>query len=49
MFYSYVMGIDDSILELQQQDFIVESINDNYIISFQKKNYKHGKHSLNKI
>ena len=30
MFYSYVMGIDDSILELAKQGFIVESDGNNY-------------------
>ena len=37
MFYSYVMGIDDSILELAKQGFIVESDGNNYQVSFPKE------------
>ena len=36
MYYSYVMGIDDSILELKNQGFVIENDNENYTISFPK-------------
>jgi len=34
MYYSYVMGIDDSILELKNQGFVIENDNENYTVSF---------------
>lgn len=34
MYYSYVMGIDDSILEFKKQGFVIENDNENYTISF---------------
>ena len=34
MYYSYVMGIDDSILELKKQGFVIENDNENYTIFF---------------
>ena len=37
MYYSYVMGIDNSILDLRQKGFIVENDGDNYQISFPKE------------
>lgn len=40
MYYSYVMGIDDSILELKNQGFIIENDNENYTISFPKDKWK---------
>ena len=34
MYFTYVMGIDDSVLELQNQGFGIERDGDNYMISF---------------
>ena len=34
MYHSYVMGVDNSILELKQQGFTVENDGDNYMVSF---------------
>lgn len=34
MYHSYVMGVDNSILELKQQGFAVENDGDNYMVSF---------------
>jgi len=36
MFYSYVMGIDKSIFELEKQGFVIEKDGENYQISFPK-------------
>lgn len=33
-YHSYVMGVDNSILELKQQGFIIENDGDNYMVSF---------------
>lgn len=37
MYYSYVMGIDSSIIELTGQGFIIEQDKKNYMISFPKE------------
>ena len=34
MFYSYVMGKDNSINELQNQGFLIGNDGDNYMVSF---------------
>ncbi len=34
MYYSYVMGIDSSIMELKEQGFIVQNDGDNYMVAF---------------
>ncbi len=34
MYHSYVMGVDDSILELKRQGFTIENDGDNYMVSF---------------
>ena len=34
MYYSYVMGIDDSINELKKDGFVIEPDGNNYMISF---------------
>ena len=34
MYHSYVMGIDDSILNLKEKGFIIDKVGDNYQISF---------------
>lgn len=36
MNYSYVMGIDNSILILKEQGFIIENDGDNFMVSFEK-------------
>ena len=38
MYYSYVMGIDDSILNLKTKGFIIDKVGDNYQISFSEDN-----------
>ncbi len=38
MYYSYVMGIDDSILSLETKGFIIEKAGDNYQVSFSEDN-----------
>ena len=38
MFYSYVMGIDNSINELRNQGFLIENDGDNYMVTFSKEN-----------
>lgn len=37
MFYSFVMGMDNSIFELKQQGFLIESVGNNYQVSFPKE------------
>ncbi len=37
MFYSYVMGIDNSINELRNQGFLIENDGNNYMVSFLKE------------
>lgn len=37
MYHSYVMGVGNSILELQKEGFIIENDGDNYMISFPKE------------
>lgn len=34
MYYSYVMGIDNSNNELKDKGFIIQSDGDNYMVSF---------------
>jgi len=36
MYYTYVMGIDNSIFELENQGFYIEKEWDNYRVSFPK-------------
>ena len=38
MFYSYVMGIDNSINELRNHGFLIENDGDNYMVTFSKEN-----------
>ncbi len=38
MFYSYVMGMDNSINELRNQGFLIENDGDNYMVTFSKEN-----------
>ena len=38
MYYSYVMGIDNSVEELENQDFKIEKDGGNYMVSFPKEN-----------
>ena len=38
MYYSYVMGIDDSIHELRNQGFLIENDGDNYMVCFSNEN-----------
>jgi len=37
MNHSYVMGTDNSILELKKQGFIIENDGDNFMVSFEKE------------
>lgn len=37
MYYSYVMGIDDSILKLENQGFVINKDGKNYTVSFPKE------------
>ena len=37
MNHSYVMGLDNSILELKKQGFIIENDGDNFMVSFEKE------------
>ena len=37
MYYSYVMGIDSSIMELKEQGFIIQNDGDNYMVAFSKE------------
>lgn len=37
-FYSYVMGIDNSINELKNHGFLIENDGDNYMVTFSKEN-----------
>ena len=37
MYYSYVMGIDNSIKKLEEQGFWVESDGDNFMVSFSEE------------
>ena len=34
MYHSYVMGIDNRIMELQNQDFDIQNDGDNFMVSF---------------
>ncbi len=36
MNYSYVMGVDNSILSLEDNDFVIEKDGDNFMVSFPK-------------
>lgn len=36
MYYSYVMGMTDAILELKKNGFVIEANNGNYMVSFDK-------------
>ncbi len=38
MFYSYVMGIDSSINELKADGFDIQNDDDNYMVSFPRRN-----------
>lgn len=38
MFYSYVMGIDNSINELRNHGFLIENDGNNYMVTFSKEN-----------
>lgn len=38
MYHSYVMGIDNSIKELESKGFIIENDENNYMVSFSKEN-----------
>ena len=38
MYYSYVMGIDKSICELKNHEFIIENDGNNFMVSFEKEN-----------
>ena len=38
MYYSYVMGIDDSILSLKDKGFVIEKVESNYQVTFSKEN-----------
>ncbi len=40
MFYSYAMGLDDSVLTLENQGFTVNRDKDNYTVSFPKEKAK---------
>ena len=37
MYYSYVMGIDNSIFELKNQGFVIEHDGNNFMVSFEKE------------
>lgn len=37
MYYSYVMGIDKSIYELEKEGFLIECDGENYMVSFPKE------------
>ena len=51
MNHSYVMGTDNSILELKKQGFIIENDGDNFMVSFEKESlfllFVNGLFSLN--
>ena len=36
MYYSYAMGLDNSIKELEQENFIIEQDKENYKVTFPK-------------
>ena len=38
LYYSYVMGIDDSILSLKDKGFVIEKVESNYQVTFSKEN-----------
>lgn len=38
MYYSYVMGIDDSILSLKDKGFLIEKVESNYQVTFSEEN-----------
>ncbi len=43
MNHSYVMGINNSILELKKHRFIIENDGDNFMVSFPKEKSKIGR------
>lgn len=40
MYYSYVMGIDESILSLEKKGFIIEKNQNDYQVSFSESNFQ---------
>lgn len=40
MNYSYVMGVTDNILKLENQGFIIEKDHDDYLVSFPSDQFK---------
>ena len=48
MYYSYVMGIDDSILSLESKGFIIDKAGKDYQVSFSEDNAKYWEDFIKK-
>lgn len=48
MYYSYVMGIDDSILSLKSKGFIIDKVGKNYQVSFSEDNAEYWEDFIKK-
>ena len=48
MYYSYVMGIDDSILSLESKGFTIDKVENNYQVSFSENNARYWEDFIKK-
>ena len=48
MYYSYVMGIDDSILSLEAKGFTIDKVENNYQVSFSEDNARYWENFIKK-